>query len=60
MGDSEIGEKVLSQNDQSVIVDHISRLIRETWRKYEQLEFNTNNCLSQPKPLNDNSSLNIR
>ena len=59
----DVGEKVvsgasLSASENLEIADHVSWLIRETWKKYEQLQNNakTNN----PKPLNDNSSLNIR
>ena len=66
MGGSDLADKInefgvaneLTENDQIRIVDHISWLIRDTWKKYENLQNQQKTNLS--KPLNDNSSLNIR
>ena len=49
----------LSSLDKVRVADHVSWLVRETWKKYEQLEDQSKNT-NHSKPLNDNSSLNIR
>ena len=70
MGGSDLADKIsqfgdgvveeLTPNEQIVIVDHISWLIRDTWKKYEQSQTLNTRSNNQSKPLNDNSSLNIR
>ena len=69
MGSSDLAEKLgglgeaavseLTASEKAGICEHITWLIRDTWKKYESLQC-LNKPTSQSKPLNDNSNLNIR